>query len=70
MNIDRITPSTLKIVAKANLHIEDDLTKTQAKSLEELIDEQKETGQPQATAETTDQEETSTEEAEEDTPSS
>lgn len=43
MNIDNITPSTLKVVASENLNIENDLNQTDsAKSLEQLIHEEKE----------------------------
>lgn len=39
MNIDDITPSTLHVTAKENLHIEDDLNKEATKTIAELIDD-------------------------------
>ena len=43
MNIDNIVPSTLKVVASENLHIENDLNKAESsKTLDQLIHDQKE----------------------------
>lgn len=39
MNIDNISPSTLHVTAKENLHIEDDLTKESTKTIAELLDD-------------------------------
>lgn len=43
MNIDHIVPSTLKVTASENVNIENDLNQPEsAKSLEQLLNEQKE----------------------------
>lgn len=41
MNIDNFVNSCLKITAKENLFIENDLSSSQSKSIEKLINEQK-----------------------------
>lgn len=43
MNIDNIVPSTLKVIASENLHIENDLNQAESnKTLDQLIHDQKE----------------------------
>lgn len=50
MNIDHIVPSTLKVTASENVNVENDLNQPEsAKSLEQLLNEQKEKEETEAT---------------------
>lgn len=57
MNTDNFVNSCLKITAKENLFIENDLNCTQSKSIQELINEEKAKEQNQETNQETNQEE-------------